>query len=344
MSYSVLGEMLIVFLLIVNSGRILFLKYERIDTLAVLSPVALIIAVLQIAAWNADFSSVLLLVISFFSLLTNLHALSRSAARLYVDHYSPVFIIFSALILMSSIFAGFVLLKYAPVNVKPGDYGVTETKVRLTGTFADGFSESGYTDRTDAQLYIFAPQNVQADASIVIVGCDKRADAAQYKPYMVLLAREGYIVMTADFSASDGAWFSSVADSRVLRRFVMILSYFRDKEQFGKQKDFYTFAMIREYKALEKIAAERFGSGRRLFVVSDGMTDTAAADIARQKHAVKGRFALDSIPEYKSAGFGCVEQTDPLLASVLGLQRDKTLFIPRYLVLKTCATIRKVQK
>jgi hypothetical protein len=344
MQYSVLGEMLIVFLLVINSSRIFFLKYERVDTLAVLAPFAVLVAVLQITAWNADFISVLLLLISLLALCTNMHGLVRSAARLYVDHYSPVFILFSVVILICSLLAGGMIIKYAPVNMKASDSGVVETKTRLTGSFAGGFSDAGYTDRTDAQLYVYKPEKGQVSDVIVLVGSDKRADAAAYRPYMILLAQKGYTVVTCDFSAKDGWWFNSIADWHIIRRFAMLVSYMNNKEQFLRQKDFYTFGMIREYKAMMDIAAHRFGS-RKFFIVSDGMADDAAVDVLKQSDgSVQGMFSLDSIPEYKTPGFGFVEQTDPLIGAYFGLSRDKLLFIPRYLVLKSADTIKRGRK
>ncbi|MCK9169674.1 MAG: hypothetical protein M0P01_04605 [Treponema sp.] len=345
MTYSVLGQMLIVFLLVINSGRIFFLKYERVDTLAVLAPFAVIVALLQIIAWNADLFSVLLLAVSFLAFFTNIHGLARSASRLYVDHYSPVFIIFSVVILVSSLLTGFLIIRYAPVIIKASDFGVTESRKRLTGSFRDGFSEAVYTDKTNAQFYVYTPSKKKVDDLVVIVGSDKRGDAAAYRPYMIMLAGEGYTVITCDFCANDGRWFNSIADQHLIRRFAMLISYMNNSEQFLKQKDFYTFGMIREYKAMMNITGTEFGSGKKFFIVSDGMADTAADDVMKQSGgSVQGVFTLDSIPEYRTAGFGFVEQTDPLVSACFGLPRDKTLFIPRYLVVKTIDAIKGKNK
>jgi len=341
MAYSVLGKMLIVFLLVVNSGRIFFLKYERVDTLAVLAPFAVIVALLQILAWNADLFSVLLLAVSLLAFFTNIHGLARSASRLYVDHYSPVFIIFSVVILVSSLLTGILIIRYAPVNIKASDFGVIETKKRLTGSFATGFSEAAYTDRTNAQFYIYKPSSKKTNDIVVIVGSDKRGDAEAYRPYMIMLAGEGYTVITCDFYANDGRWFNSIADQYMIRRFATLISYMNSREQFLKQKDFYTFGMIREYKAMMNIADAEFGSGRKFFIVSDGMADTAADDVMNLSGGrIQGVFLLDSVPEYRTPGFGFVEQTDPLVGAYFGLARDKTLFIPRYLVLKSIDALK----
>ena len=336
MAYSALGELLIVFLLIVSSGRIFFLKYERIDTLAALAPAAFIISILQILAWNADIISVSLFVLSALAVITNIHALSRSAARLYVDHYSPVFIIFSVIVLLASVSGAVVIFRFAPVNVKPSDFGVSEKKLRMAGTFESGFIPAASFERSSADVYVYARTDGAAKNKTVILGCDKRGDAANYRPYMILLAKEGYTVITCDFYAEDGRWFTSPADWKYFRRFAMLIEFISQKTAFMKQKEFYTFGMMREFRAMETIAEKLFPGNGKYFLVSDVMGDTAAKELRKQNpRTISGMISLDSVMEYKTPGFGCVEQTDPLTAWYFGCSRDAKLFIPRYLVLQT---------
>ena len=54
MVHSVFGDLLAAVLLACSSARIFFLKYERVDTAAVLVPVSLAVVVLQIFSWNID--------------------------------------------------------------------------------------------------------------------------------------------------------------------------------------------------------------------------------------------------------------------------------------------------
>src|SRR5574344_576392 len=336
MVYSALGELLVVFLLIVSCGRIFFLKYERIDTLAVLAPAAFIIRILQILAWNADIISASLFVLSVLAVLTNIHALSRSAARLYVDHYSPVFIIFSVVVLLASVLSAVVIFKFAPVNVKPSDFGVSETKLRMSGTFESGFTPVTSFERSSADVYMYTRADGTGKNKTVLVGCDKRGDAANYRPYMILLAKEGYTVLACDFYAEDGHWFTTPADWKYFRRFAMCIEFVSEKTAFMKQKEFYTFGMMREYKAMETIADKLSPGKGKYFLVSDVMGDTAAKELRKQNpRKISGMISLDSVMEYKTPGFGCVEQTAPLAAWYFGCRRDTKLFIPRYLVLQT---------
>ena len=44
---------------------------------------------------------------------------------------------------------------------------------------------------------------------------------------------------------------------------------------------------------------------------------------------------LTDMEGYKTSGYGCIEQTDPLLAMAMGLQRDSSLKTPKLLAEKT---------
>lgn len=334
MAYSVLGNLLVAFLLIVASCRIFFLKHEHVDTVAVLVPIALIVSVLQIVAWNAEVISVLLFVLSCIALVVNMRALSRVVTNSYADVYNPALIVFSVLVGIASLAVAFIAVKYAPVNMVPDAYEVIETKTRLTGDFTNGFTEAGYFTVSNATLYMYEPLGERKSDTVVIVGSDKRGDAAAYRPYMMLLAQKGYPVLTCDFYGDT--WFNSIFNTRCIRRFAMLVSFFYDAGHFSRHKDFYTFNMIREYTAMQVLAYQKFGEGIRFCIVCDGMADNAAVDVVRQDVGnVTSALALDSISEYKTPGFGFIAQTDPLLAAYFGYTRDVTARVPRYLVQQT---------
>ncbi|MBM7023070.1 hypothetical protein [Treponema sp. Marseille-Q4523] len=341
MAYSVFGDLLAALLLAGSSARIFFLKYERVDTAAVLVPLSLVIVVLQIFSWNIDCISAALFVLAVIALFTNARALFRFASKLYVDHYSFVFIVLSVCIFIASLALAGVIVRYIPVALDPTDFGVTETKTRLAGSFTSGFTEAEYFEKASATLFVYESAGEKKSSPVVIVGSDKRADAASYRPYMILLAAQGYTVLACDFYADDGRWFNSFADLRIFRKYSMIASYLLQRERFSRQKDFYTFGMLREFGAMRDIATQKFGSDLELFIACDGMADGAAVDFIRQVNGnVTGALALDSISEYRTPGFGCIEQTDPLLASFFGVERDRDLRVPRSLVSETVRRIR----
>ena len=66
------------------------------------------------------------------------------------------------------------------------------------------------------------------------------------------------------------------------------------------------------------------------------MGNTAIKDLYKNDaDTIKGILSIDSVSEYKTAGYGCVEQTDPLLARLLGFKADSSLETPKKLVEET---------
>ena len=53
---------------------------------------------------------------------------------------------------------------------------------------------------------------------------------------------------------------------------------------------------------------------------------------------------VDSVSEYKTAGYGFVEQTDPFLGKFLNVKKDAEMYVPRILVTKTKNAINQAQK
>ena len=75
------------------------------------------------------------------------------------------------------------------------------------------------------------------------------------------------------------------------------------------------------------------------------MGKTALSDFVKtNQNQIIGTFCLDSVSEYKTSGYGCVEQTDPFLAKILGTKKESDLFITKYLVLRTNQAIQTAIK
>ncbi|MDE5898704.1 MAG: alpha-1,2-fucosyltransferase [Treponemataceae bacterium] len=333
------GEFLIVFLLIVNCARIFFLKYGRRDALVVLAPVCVVLSVLQIAAWNVDAFSAALLLLSVFGFIINFRALLRFMSGLYIDRYSVAFRISATLLFLAALAVGVILAFLRPVGINPAKSGVSVEKIRLYGTFSRGFERAGAFERADAVISIYESDDaaVRKNQTVVLVP-DKRADSVQYMPYLVSLAQMGYTVCTGDFYAKDVRWLHNIGDIRYFRRAAMLFAYFRDPARFASEKEFYTYNAMQECKALLRFAEGLDASA--IFFVGDSMTDTAVDDFSKLNQAeICGHLNLSSIPEYRTAGFGCVEQTMPLVARLLGCNRDSDLFVPKYLAMQTASLI-----
>ena len=105
-----------------------------------------------------------------------------------------------------------------------------------------------------------------------------------------------------------------------------------DKERFihliEKEKTLAT----KKYSALTKIALELYGDDAKVFYIVDNVDfDSIYAVIDEfntEPYAnAKGFFSMNRVDEYKTSGYGFIEQTDVLLAYGKGLERENKFFI-----------------
>ena len=98
----------------------------------------------------------------------------------------------------------------------------------------------------------------------------------------------------------------------------------------------YSYNILQECKAMLQFVDQIFSPQTKVFLVTDVMGNSAINDFAKMNSSrVSSIFFLDSVEEYKTAGYGCVEQTSPLTAYLLGQKREKTFYTPKILAERT---------
>lgn len=346
MGSSVIGDLLILFLLIVNCSRMFFLKYGKVDSLTILAPICLILSVLQILAWKASLFSIALLIISIFAFCTNFRALLRFCSGLYVDHYRVAFKIGATLVLIACAAEVFFLIYFFPIQMIPSRFGVNEEKIRLSGSFQHGFEKSEIFRTSDAIIYKYEVQDKtkQKKEKIILIS-DKRADSEGYIPFMILLSQKGYTVYSGDFYSNDLRWIHNSSDSRYLRRLSMLYKYLKNPVQFNAQKEFYSYNSKKEIEQMinfvkndvfseqDEIQNQNENKDEKseinnssIYIISDWMSEIAAEDFYKQNESeIGGIINLSKIEEYKTCGFGFVQLTFPLDAYLLGFPKEKNL-------------------
>ena len=332
------GELLIIVILLLANGRILFLKNAKKDSLVILSPLGVLLSIIQIFNWGVDAVTFLTLFLSILVLLSNFHALFRYSERLYIDHYSilmkvwaSITIIFALVLMAGTIF-------FVPVEYSNKELGVQERFLRYEGSFRSGFEEASIIH--SANIFVTECKPVGKEDSktkdVVLLIPDKRADTYYYRPYIQYLAREGFTVLSADFFCKDCRWRHSVGDLKICRRTAMLIDWFLNNERFWRQKEFYTYNCLQEINELGKFVGELYGPDTRLFIVTDVMATDAAMDYQEKNpERVMAVYDLQSIPQYKTAGLGIISQTDILTAMILGQERDKNGDITKQMVMET---------
>ena len=348
------GELLVFVLLFITNLRVFFVQHVRRDPLVMLAPFTFIVAILQIFAWGIDVFTVLGLLIALFVLLSNFHAMFRYVERLYIDHYSALMKVWAVFTIIISAMALAATVYFAPVEQNSRNIGVAENISYYKGSFRSGFEEAGPFASKTLSLYEYSPDESRAseraatsDESknlIILLTPDKRGDTENYKPYLQELAARGLTVCSADFFAEDGQWLHSFADHKILRRLVMVIQSRLNLQAFEAQREYYSYNVTQEYEVLIPMLRERYGADKKFFLISDFMADIAADDYMRMNPDLDaGILKLSSINNYKSAGYGCIEQTDPLLALAMGFSRDASRATPKLLADMTLEAINDIK-
>ena len=356
------GELLVFVLLFITNLRVFFVQHVRRDPLVVLAPFTFIVAIFQIFAWGIDAFTVLGLLIALFVLLSNFHAIFRYIERLYVDHYSGLMKFWAAFTILISAAALAATVYFAPVEQNSRTIGVVEKITQYKGSFRSGFEEAGPFSKSSMTLYEFGPdefkasqeaetdaqekeqENAQSQNLIILFTPDKRGDTEHYKPYLQELAARGITICSADFFAEDGQWLHSFADRKILRRLAMVIQSSLNRQAFEAQREYYSYNVSQEYEVLIPLLRERYGADKKFLLISDFMADIAADDFMKKNpDLIAGILKLSSINMYKTTGYGCIEQTDPLLALALGFSRDSSRATPKLLADKTEEMLKQVQ-
>ncbi|MEE1211598.1 MAG: hypothetical protein UHO11_03790 [Treponema sp.] len=324
----ILGEWLILSLLFLNCIRIFFIKYGKVDVLTVLAPVCVILSVLQIVAWGIYLYSAVILFISIFCFFTNFRACLRFKAGLLVDHYSAAFKIGEVMVLLLTLGVGALLVYFRPGNTRPSDYSAEIKKIRLSGDFTGGFSESLPFQLAQGEVILVQPADERNfNGQSIIVMADKSATAAEYMPLMLNFAGKGFKVFSGEFYARDMKWCHSGADFKFFRRSMLFHDRLFDLKQFEMQKQFFTFNIEKEFGAMLKLVKDETlrddGTFEPVYLVGDWMSGIALPEFkADNADSVSGYALLTDFEEYQTPGFGFIQSTDPLLAYKMGLEKD----------------------
>lgn len=335
------GELLVFLLLLLTNLRVFFVNHVRRDPLVALAPVTFLLTILQIFSWGFDVFTCLGFIIGLFVFLSNFHAMFRYAERLYIDHYSPLMKSWALFTVLLSSAALVATVLFSPVELNNQKIGVEEKLHRYEGSFRSGFTPARFFTKADAFLYEYTPatalgQEKVEPKDLIIFISDKRGDTQSYKPYLQLLAKEGYVVYSADFFADDIRWLHTFEDSRFTRRISSIYRSIKNPQWYMSQREFYTYNIMQECKALLKIVDENYGPEKSFYLITDEMGQTAITDFNKENSKrIKACLSLNTISEYKTPGYGCIEQTDPILALVFKLPKDPNLTGPKAMLKKT---------
>ena len=276
------------------------------------------LCVLCFFAWGITIEFLLVFLLAFIVLLINLRCVLRFSARLRHGRFSTGFVVLSLLTFIFVIAAAALLVYERPVRLDKS--GVSQETALFTGSFTGGFVERAALQPLNAQVTSFAPDAMNAKTPLVLFVSPDEACVSAYEPFLLLLCKEGYEIKAAEFWADDNRRFDSLLDARLLRTFAARLDAVIYKQQAAA-----AFRAGRGYAALVELYGKKAAaSGRAVYLLAD--TNFAAVKRTAESFLFAVPVAVTPSP---LLGFGCIEQTEPLLARVLGFKRDTEFTQPR---------------
>ncbi len=334
------GQMLVLAILAVTCLRVYFISKTRIDSLVLFAPLAFFITILQIFANGLTIASWLVLCLSFIVFFINWRGVIRFCNHLFVDTYSIAFLISSSFCLVFTIFLAVVLILNIPVTLNPKKYAVQKDKINFyKSDYGEFTKEAEHPFKNpDVIITTYSPDSKQKNYEndfVILFTPDKRAPKDAYEPYFILLAKAGFKVYAADFGFGTITSAEKVKIEPLLYQNLVFKSR-KNSKTFFSQNTQYKTAYEKEYEMLSKIADNEEAHLKKFIIVGDGITAESFGQIKNPARTIYACISLNQIGEYKTSGFGFIEQSDPLLANIFfGLKKDKKCFVPSYAVLKT---------
>ncbi len=335
------AELLVIALLFICCARIFFMKKSKIDSFVIFSPIALLLSIINIFLWNISPLTFFPTLLAFFVFFTNIRSLLRFCSALYIDRYSNPFVIVCIIELFAIVLCAFFLINFRPIKIDAKDFESSKNVQIMSGNFSRGFypaKKSEIFRISNSFLYTYEPlQKSESELPLIIFCTGNLSSVSDYEPYLLFLSKKGFTVFAADFFADDLTYFDGIFNTRFFRKFYSRYLFLNDKKIDSKKNN---FNQELSYLALIKIAKQKYGE-KKIFFISDSLDYQTAIKLTQTVNTGAFEFYdIADIAEYRSKMLGFVEQTDIFIAKRLKLERDKTLFIPRYVAGKTVAKIK----
>jgi hypothetical protein len=180
-----------------------------------------------------------------------------------------------------------------------------------------------------------APAKPVSKATILFIA-DKCSSVQLNRPFLIMLAHDGYTVYAAEFYAKDMKWFNAVADSALFRRFTFCEKKLRHPQEHASYSTRFNTNLVAEYNTFINLVYPNDDSRKAaqkgtVILVGDEIARKALSYAVKENsRLVDGSYNLTAVENY-TTGLGPVEQTEPVLAKILGRNRDTSLFMSAHM-------------
>ena len=344
MNDKLISELFILGIQILICIRVFFVQQKTIVSIVILSPLSVLLSILQICIWGLGISEGVIFIISLLIFIGNTHALTRLQHHLFTDLYNIPFFIFSVLMLIVTALCITLLLYLHPAYYKKSQLHTVTTKTYMTGSLQTGYTPRQIFDPLpNMTIWTIQPQkDLEVKQPVILFVPDLRSNTQNYMPVLQELANKGFIVISADCQELTKNWFHSYLDIPQIRSSAIVYQSLYHSEAFENILQTRTDAIVNVYDHLIAYSESQFGKDTKYYLLAD-VASAQALTIVAPKHPYKivGVYSLHYDTDYQTPGYGCLDSTDPVTAWLHGLRTfDQDMFIARYIAIKTSNKIQ----
>lgn len=327
-----LSQLLVLFLCGISCIRFFFFRTSKRDTLAILPSFALVSSILVFFAYGISIFQVAILFISLLVFIFNFRSLLRLFNGVYIDRYSILFILSSVINFILTVLVAVAVIYFHPIKAKDKNLNVQKTQLRYSGSPSKGYKVNASPfEKITVNLWKIEStehaeyKKLHDNERIIIFLPSKCADLETYEAFFNKLAYDGFTVYAGEIFSDEIEWFSYLKDSRVFRKSTFLSQRLKDSAQADYFSSYKKSNFIKEFESLLKITAPSENN----FVCIAG--ENLPKDVLSQVQAdfpdlVDCYFDLSSVEDFKTPGFGPVENYSPLLCEVLQQTLDKSFY------------------
>ncbi len=331
MTNQTLADLLVLALLFIGNARFVFVKHSKKDSLSIAPFAGLFVAIVNIFVFTLSIENFLILILALFSSIWNVRSVLRMFSDVILDQYELKLIFICSLNALFSALMIFAVVYFRPMSPKKMRLPVRQKTVLYSGSFQKGFSEvQGDFVLPSAKLYSFEPEKESpAGRKIVLFAPPETASSEIYVPFFYKLAYNGFSVYSLDFYKGTELASKKGSELKWTSRFSAVRQKIFNASEYKKFKNSSSLIDEKFWALLSLCNPDEKDT---IFLVTDeDLSESMQRIIQRSFVKIFGSFDLSYIEDYTTKGFGPVENTDPVLGAVLGVQPDRSGYMSSHL-------------
>ncbi|MGN0729505.1 hypothetical protein [Treponema sp.] len=331
MTNQVLADLLVLALLFIGNARFLFVNHSQKDTLSILPFAGLFVSVVNIFVFTLSFENFLIFILALFSSVWNVRSVLRMFSEVILDQYEIRLISICSVNALLAALMIFAVIYFRPMNPKKMRLPVKQTSALYSGNISEGFSEVNAPFVFPGfRLFSFGPETENASGrKIILFASPETANSSLYNAFFCKLANNGFYVYAVDVLRNNCLSSETDVPLNFTRRFSALKRKIFNSAAYEEKQKKSSFAEDQFWILLSLCNPTEKDT---VFLVTDeDLSGSMQSVIQKSLIKIFGCFDLAYIDGYRTKGAGPVENTDPFLASILGVQMDRSGYMSSHL-------------